>query len=69
MRSLKFKRKIAASFGCYGWSGEAVKIMNESLAAAGFTVVNEGLRNLWNPTVEVEEKAIEFGKELATMIK
>jgi hypothetical protein len=43
--------------------------MNESLAAAGFTVVNEGLRNLWNPTVEVEEKAIEFGKELATMIK
>jgi flavorubredoxin len=69
MRSLKFKRKIATSFGCYGWSGEAVKIMNESLAAAGFTIVNEGLRNLWNPTVEVEEKAIEFGKELATMIK
>lgn len=69
MKGLKFKNKKAATFGCYGWSGEAVKLMNQALVTAGFEVVNEGLRNLWNPTPEVEEQAVEFGKQLGTNIK
>lgn len=69
MRGLKFKNKKAAAFGCYGWSGEAVKMMNDALTSAGFEIVSEGLRNLWNPTPEVEEKAIEFGKQLSSTIK
>lgn len=69
MRGLKFKNKKAAAFGCYGWSGEAVKMMNDALTSAGFEIVSEGLRNLWNPTPEIEEQAIEFGKQLSSTIK
>ena len=29
LKSLKFKNKKAAAFGCYGWSGESVKILQE----------------------------------------
>ena len=49
LKQLKFKNKKAAAFGCYGWSGESVKILRETLAEAGFTVVEENVRSLWNP--------------------
>ncbi len=48
-KQLKFKNKRAAAFGCYGWSGESVKILKEKLAEAGFTVTEEEIRSQWNP--------------------
>lgn len=48
-KTLKFKNKRAAAFGCYGWSGESVKILKERLAADGFDVVDASVRSLWNP--------------------
>jgi flavorubredoxin len=64
IRGLGFKGKKAAAFGCYGWSGESVSILSESLQKAGFTVVNEGLKVLWNPTEESKQQCIEYGKAL-----
>lgn len=34
---------------------------------AGFTVVNEGLKALWQPDDEALAQALEFGKALAGM--
>ena len=48
-KTLKFKNKKAAAFGCYGWSGESVKLLKERLAADGFDVVDASVRSLWNP--------------------
>ncbi|MDP2104362.1 MAG: anaerobic nitric oxide reductase flavorubredoxin, partial [Desulfobulbaceae bacterium] len=48
IKGLKFKNKKAAAFGCYGWSGEAVKIISEKLTASGFQLVNDGIREKWN---------------------
>ena len=48
-RELKFKGKKAAAFGCYGWSGEAVKLMQARLAEIGFEVIPENVRANWNP--------------------
>lgn len=62
LRSLKFKGKKAAAFGCYGWSGESVKLLQERLAAAGFEVIPESVRSFWNPDEE-DFKAVE------TMVK
>jgi anaerobic nitric oxide reductase flavorubredoxin len=31
MKELKFKNKTAAAFGCYGWSGESVDVLNRQL--------------------------------------
>lgn len=64
MKELKFKGKKAAAFGCYGWSGESVKVLNEALAAAGFEIVNEGLRSQWNPDEAAKQAAVDFGKSL-----
>ena len=49
LRQLKFKNKKAAAFGCYGWSGESVKLLKEKLAEAGFEVIEENIRSQWNP--------------------
>ena len=49
LKQLKFKNKRAAAFGCYGWSGESVKILQERLRDAGFEVIDENIRSLWNP--------------------
>ena len=65
IKGLKFKGKKAAAFGCYGWSGESVKIIAKSLEAAGFDIVDEGLKVMWNPDDESIEKCIEYGKKLA----
>ena len=55
LRQLKFKNKKAAAFGCYGWSGESVKILKEQLKTAGFDVIDEEVRLLWNPKEEDTE--------------
>ncbi len=65
MKGLKFKNKKAAAFGCYGWSGEAVKRINEMLGNAGFEVVSEGFRNQWNPGDDARAAACAFGAEIA----
>ena len=68
IRGLGFKDKKAAAFGCYGWSGESVKIINESLKKAGFSVIDEGLKVFWNPDEDSRKKCIEYGKSLAEEI-
>jgi flavorubredoxin/rubredoxin len=52
LKQLRFRGKKAAAFGCYGWSGESVKILRERLADAGFEVVDEYVRSNWNPNEE-----------------
>ncbi|MGI6157639.1 MAG: flavodoxin domain-containing protein [Saccharofermentanales bacterium] len=49
LKSLKFKNKKAAAFGCYGWSGESVKKLQEGLRDAGFEVIEPYVRSQWNP--------------------
>ncbi len=65
LKAMKFKNKKAASFGCYGWSGESTKVLNEMLEKAGFQVINEGFKSLWNPDGAQLESAVEFGKKIA----
>lgn len=65
IKEMRFKNKKAASFGCYGWSGESIKVIKEHLEKSGFSVINDGLRTLWNPDDESLEKCVEFGREIA----
>lgn len=65
MKQLRFKGKKAAAFGCYGWSGESVKIINELMSGAGFEILGEGLRNHWNPDSDSQKAAVKFGKMIA----
>ena len=49
LKQLKFKNKKAAAFGCYGWSGESVKLLQDKLKDAGFEVIDENIRASWTP--------------------
>src|SRR5690606_23986840 len=65
IKGLRFINKKAAAFGCYGWSGESLKILNEHLENAGFELVSEGIREMWNPDESALERCREFGKKFA----
>lgn len=65
VKELNFKNKKAASFGCYGWSGESTKVLDDLMKNAGFEVIKDGLRNLWNPDLDAQKAAVEFGKEIS----
>ncbi|MDD2234977.1 MAG: anaerobic nitric oxide reductase flavorubredoxin [Desulfitobacteriaceae bacterium] len=69
LKELKFKNKKAAVFGCYGWSGESTKLLNELLGNAGFEIIDEGFRNRWNPNEGQQSEAIEYGKKIANIWK
>lgn len=68
MKGLKFKGKKAAAFGCYGWSGESVKLIGEGLKEAGFELVDEGYKALWNPDADALKAAYEYGKAFAAKL-
>ncbi len=68
IKGLKFKNKKAAAFGSYGWSGEAVKIINEKLEGSGFDIVDEGLRLSWSPDEGSKNKCREYGREFVSKL-
>ncbi|NLF80368.1 MAG: anaerobic nitric oxide reductase flavorubredoxin [Clostridia bacterium] len=65
MKGMKFKNKKAATFGCFGWSGECTKVMNNLLADAGFAMIDEGLKNPWQPDQDAQVQALAYGKKIA----
>jgi len=65
VKEMKFKNKKAAAFGCYGWSGGSVKVINEMMDKAGFEIIDDGFKNLWNPDEEMKNAAFEYGKNIA----
>lgn len=69
VKGLAFKNKKAAAFGCYGWSGESVKVITEKLKEGGFEVLNDGIRALWTPDQRVREDCLNYGKSFAVSVK
>lgn len=69
MHGLKFKKKKAAAFGSYGWSGEAVKQIAEKLQACGMELVDDGLKMLWVPDGDALAVCREYGRNFAAAIK
>lgn len=65
IRGLSFKNKKAAAFGAYGWSGENVKLITEELKKAGMDIVDDGIKELWNPDEDGLNRCREFGKKFA----
>jgi flavorubredoxin len=68
IKGLQFKNKKAAAFGCYGWSGESTKIISENLKTAGFELVDDGIKAMWNPDNENITKCVEYGRQFAAKV-
>ena len=68
IKGLKFVNKKAAAFGTYGWNDQASKQIDKSLREAGFDVVLEPISNNWEPSDDMLEKCVEYGKKLVSLL-
>jgi flavorubredoxin len=59
---IRDKGKLAASFGSYGWSGEAVPLIEEHLKNLKLDVVQDGLATKFFPSEEQTRELFEFGR-------
>lgn len=65
MKGLKPKNKIGAAFGSYGWSGEAVKMINSVFEEMKFDIVDPGVKINYVPDEEGLEACRRLGKKIA----
>ena len=65
---LNVRGKAAAVFGCYGWSGEAVQIIEDILRSLRFRIVEEGFKLRMIPSEEAMNGCEEFGRKCASAI-
>ena len=66
MRKADLKGKIGAAFGSYGWSGEAVQKMTDTMKQGfGMNVIEPGLKLKSNGLYELKD----FGIKIANTIK
>ena len=62
LATINLKGKLGSAFGSYGWSGEAVSILESRLAGMKFKVINSTVKPVLIPTDADLKNAIEFGK-------
>lgn len=69
MRGLRPTNKIGAAFGSFGWSGEAVKLMNEAMEEMKFSIVEDGLRFKYVPDHDNLKECVEMGRRIGMAVK
>lgn len=69
LKGLKPKNKLVAAFGSYGWSGEAVKILNNYFAQMGSEIVDDGIKVRYVPDENELEKCFKLGVKMARLLK
>lgn len=68
MRGLKPTNKFGAAFGSFGWSGEAVGLLNEALTDMKIEVIEDGLRLKYVPNDDMLKECTEMGKRIGIRI-
>ncbi len=68
MKGLKPLKKIGAAFGSYGWSGEAVKMINKELESMKFEMIDPGIRINYVPDKDGLKACYELGKKIGRAI-
>ncbi len=68
MRGLKPANKFGAAFGSYGWSGEAVGLMNAAMQEMRIDVAEEGLRMKYVPSDEKLKECVEMGRRVGKRV-
>jgi flavorubredoxin len=66
---LRDKGKLAGTFGSFGWSGEAQKIIAENLRNLKLRIFEESAAYKFYPGSEKEKALVEYGKKFAEQLK
>jgi flavorubredoxin len=69
IKGLRPQNKLAAAFGSYGWSGEAVKILNKEFEEMKWEIVDDGVKVLYVPDASDLERCFDLGASLAGKLK
>jgi len=69
MRGLKPINKIGASFGSFGWSGESVKLLNQSLEDMKIELIEDGIKHKYVPSTDVLAECAEMGRRIGATVK
>lgn len=69
LKGLKFQNKVSAAFGAYGWSGEAVGLIEEILSRSKIPIVAESVRAKWQPKADDLARCRELGGKVGQVIK
>jgi flavorubredoxin len=69
MRGLRPTNKIGAAFGSYGWSGEAVKLLNEAMTEMKLDIIDEGYRVKYVPEASHLSHCVELGRKIGKALK
>jgi len=69
MKGLKPGGKIGAAFGSYGWSGEAVKLINGVMEEMKFEVAEPGIRIKYVPEHAGLKECVEMGGRIGQAVK
>ncbi|NLP00704.1 MAG: MBL fold metallo-hydrolase [Clostridiaceae bacterium] len=69
IKGLKFKNKVGAAFGSYGWSGEAHKKIHKELEEAGIKMVHEPIGIKYQPYEDELEACFQLGREFSAYIR
>jgi flavorubredoxin len=68
MRGLKPTNKLGAAFGSFGWSGEAVSLINTALEDMKIDVIEDGLRLKYVPDAGNLEECKEMGRRIGKRV-
>lgn len=68
MRGLKPANKFGATFGSFGWSGEAVGLMNAALEDMKIEVIEEGIKVKYVPNQEQLEECRNLGRRVGQRV-
>jgi flavorubredoxin len=68
LKGLKPRNKIGAAFGSYGWSGEAVKLIENELTDMKIELAQPGLRGQFVPEPSILAACYEFGKKIGQAV-
>ncbi len=69
LKGLRFQNKVGAAFGAYGWSGEAVGLIEEILSRSKIPVVAESILAKWQPKADDLARCRELGGKVGQVIK
>lgn len=69
IKGLRPQNMVAAAFGSYGWSGEAVKMLNKDFEEMKLTIIDPGVKIQYVPDEADLERCFELGVKLAKTLK
>ncbi len=62
------KNKVAAVFGSFGWSGEAVKMVEQRLTGLKYKLATGGISFRFTPTAENLDECRKFAEQIASTV-